>query len=175
VSLLIAIFIGIVNFQELTKFFQMVKNGDPQMFSWLNSIVSFVTLVVAVGVWWGATARQWEESLPKRLYATFKDPDDKTIMLCQDADLSAEDDIRAWCQQIGSQMLKNNEKLLFSPFYLKRETEKVSLEKRVKEYHVSIKLLATPEFIKKGVAEDKKQLPMVWRRKQDGSLDNSWA
>lgn len=172
VSILIVFWLC-TNGPAVTSFFEMIKNHDPKIFALLNSFVSFIIFVVAILVGWEVARHQWKESLPKRLHVTYIGPEGRVLMKCNDADLGGEHDIRAFCQTTGSQMLEK-EQLEFDPYCLKRETEKISENKRAKEYHVTFILRTTPVYIEAGVKAGKK-LPKVWSRNQDGTLHDSWA
>jgi hypothetical protein len=76
-------------------------------------VVTFLTLFVALAVGYQQMREEWEEDfLPKRLTARFFYGDTE-VMLCLNARLGGEADIRALTQQIGRQM-NNNKDLTFA-------------------------------------------------------------
>jgi len=80
---------------------------------WMEPIACLSTLAIAILVWLGESVQDVENSLPKRLTVSFF-LNGKEIMLCSQAYLAGESDIRAWGQQIGQQMNKN-ERLELAP------------------------------------------------------------
>ncbi|MBK9270717.1 MAG: hypothetical protein IPM48_03900 [Saprospiraceae bacterium] len=70
---------------------------------WIDPIVGLTTFLLAFFLWISRLRQNWRENLPKRLTVHFK-LGDKYILTCHEAYLSAAGDIRAWAQQIGSQM-----------------------------------------------------------------------
>ena len=78
-------------------------NGTVGWWGWLEPVVGVTTLAVALAVWMGELRQDWENSLPKRLTVSFQ-YQGKEYMRCEQAYLAGEADIRAWGQQLGSQM-----------------------------------------------------------------------
>lgn len=70
----------------------------------LDPSVSFVTLIVALFVWYSEITDKWEQSLPKKLTIEFMKENGELVLLCVNASLPHEADIRNLGQQIGSQM-----------------------------------------------------------------------
>lgn len=86
--------------------------------------LQFSILAIACLVWWGEVAQDWENSLSRRLTVWFLYPRPSTdtgdsarpvapagalgqvALLCKEAYLADEGDIRAWGQSIGGQMAK---------------------------------------------------------------------
>ena len=68
-----------------------------------DSTVGFGTLLVAIAIWFGELKQEWENSLPKKLTVEFLYKG-QLLMLCEEAYLAGESDIRAWGQQVGAQM-----------------------------------------------------------------------
>lgn len=68
-----------------------------------DPIVAIGTGIIALMFWFYQGNRSWKESLPKKLTVHFMF-DGKCVMSCYEAYLSGPSDIRAWSQQIGSQM-----------------------------------------------------------------------
>lgn len=83
----------------------MVVRRDQGQSWWdqFDHMVGVGTLLLAIGVWIGETRQEWEAQLPRRLNAYFLF-DKQPTMVCRQAYLSGEGDIRQWGQQIGAQM-----------------------------------------------------------------------
>lgn len=95
----------------LAAYFVVVLSGQLTGFTqgwqaYLDSPVSFMTLFVAVLVWYGEVREQYLGNLPKRMTVSFV-YQGKEIMRCNRAILSHEGDMRALAQQIGRQMAGN--------------------------------------------------------------------
>lgn len=71
--------------------------------SYLNTLFSFATLMVAIAVWLGEAYEDWQTALPCKLTSIFIYKNQE-VMRCDFADLSSEGDMRALGQSIGSQM-----------------------------------------------------------------------
>lgn len=69
----------------------------------LDPLVGLGTLFTAIVIWWEETRQDRRDSLPKRLTVRFQHQE-RLLMYCENAHLSAEGDIRALGQQIGFQM-----------------------------------------------------------------------
>ena len=80
----------------------------------LDPVIGLGTFMVAVLVWYNEKKQDWENKLPKKLTVFFKYKG-KNLMSCKEAYLASEGDIRAWAQQIGSQM-SGGARLDFKPF-----------------------------------------------------------
>jgi len=98
--------------------------GEPVSLHWsfLEPVIGVATLAVAAGIWIGERKQDYVESLPKQLTVVFLYPPDpptnarhRVAMVCERAYLAGESDIRAWSQQLGGQMV-GNQQLSFSPF-----------------------------------------------------------
>lgn len=72
---------------------------------------SFMTFVVACFVFLNQKRTDWEESLPRRLWAEFV-VDGDLVMLCEDASHIDDGDARSLAMQIGKQMSGGELKLL---------------------------------------------------------------
>jgi hypothetical protein len=83
--------------------------------NWLGNAAtgafSFMTLVVAFFVFLNQKRNDWEESLPRRLWAEFV-VDGDLVMLCEDASHIDDGDARSLAMQIGKQMSGGELKLL---------------------------------------------------------------
>jgi len=93
------------------------------LWSFWEPVTGVATLGIAVLLWWGEAEQDWESSLPKRVTAVFMYPGDpkdsaskgKVAMVCTEAYLSGEGDLRAWSMQLGAQMAGSGQ-LAFTPF-----------------------------------------------------------
>ena len=71
----------------------------------VGPFITLLTLGIALLVWYQQVREEWEEDyLPKRFTAHFSFQG-REVMRCENAHLTAEGDIRALAQQIGSQMV----------------------------------------------------------------------
>jgi hypothetical protein len=80
---------------------------------WWNKIempIVFGTFIFSLTISFKSFFKEWEDSLPKLLSVAFIH-NNKLIMLCKNAGLSHEGDIRAWAQQIGIQMADHTQLL----------------------------------------------------------------
>jgi hypothetical protein len=110
-----------------------------------NSTVGFGTFLVAIAIWFGELNQGWENSLPKRLTVEFLYKGQR-LMLCEEAYLAGESDIRAWGQQIGAQMSRVRN-LKFLPF-IKQEPGRIKETRdgqAYKLYEVKFTLTELPE------------------------------
>ncbi|OPL17079.1 MAG: hypothetical protein AVO38_05610 [delta proteobacterium ML8_D] len=110
-----------------------------------DSTVGFGTFLVAIAIWFGELKQGWENSLPKRLTVEFLYKG-RRLMLCEEAYLAGESDIRAWGQQVGAQM-SGVRNLKFLPF-IEQEPGMIK-ETRTGEayklYEVRFTLIELPE------------------------------
>jgi len=90
--------------------------------AWAEPVIALVTLAVAVIIWYGEAAEDWEESLPKRLTAEFwfAEPDGskRLVMVCRHAPIADEGDIRPWAIALGAQMDRGKRTLKYRPDFL---------------------------------------------------------
>ena len=87
--------------------------------NWLEPFLAFSTITIAFLIAYNEKQQDWENSLPKKLNASFvfidKGIAEQVIYKVENAPLSGSDDIRQWGQQIGRQM-NNNDNLVFNGF-----------------------------------------------------------
>jgi len=83
-----------------------------------DPLISLATLLVAVLVWWGEARQDWIASLPCKLTAVFVH-NQRTLMICELADLASEADIRAMGQQLGRTMNGGQDLKLALPAFRK--------------------------------------------------------
>lgn len=81
----------------------------------LDPTIGISTFIFAFAVWSREAYQNWEQNLPKRLTVRFIYKG-KLLLICKNAILTSEGDIRQWGQQIGSQM-NRNQALKFEPFF----------------------------------------------------------
>lgn len=67
---------------------------------WGDPIIGFATFLVAIIIWFSNTAKDWKESLPKKLTVIYK-YQNKEVLRCEKGFLAHESDIRNWGQTIG--------------------------------------------------------------------------
>lgn len=128
----------------LAGYFVIALSGQLTGFThgwqaYLDSPVSFMTLFVAVLVWYGEVREQYLHNLPKRMTVSFV-YQGKEIMRCNHALLSHEGDMRALAQQIGRQMAGNLLDLRPMLHDWAKSIETDENEKRYMHYMVTIEL-----------------------------------
>jgi hypothetical protein len=104
-----------------------------------DPVISVLTLIVAVIIWISELYQEAQKNLPKRFTVIFKH-NDIQVMICNEAYLSGENDIRAWGQQIGRQMSKN-QSLDFNPDIQQTQTEIRTIienKKKIKVNHYTV-------------------------------------
>ncbi|MHB1557387.1 MAG: hypothetical protein ACYC61_07900 [Isosphaeraceae bacterium] len=114
----------------------------------LSIVSSVLAFSVGVTVFLNEAVENSEARLPKRLSVYFVDPDAEiTRLVCQQAHLTGEADIRAWSQQIGRQIYQGN--LDFTPF---PELRRLGVEKRegaiFTHYQAVFRLRTVPAALK---------------------------
>lgn len=126
------------------------NNDSISEFEWwtffLDPLLGIMTLAVALFVWWSEMNQEWEDKLPKLLTVEFRH-EGKAVMVCENAYLAGESDIRQWAQQIGRQM-NHGGNLSFSPFMDGHENAKGPEEingKWYKGYHIVFYLEELPQ------------------------------
>ena len=159
-----------------------------EVFTWpfWEPTLQFSILVIAFVVWWGEVAQDWENGLPRRLTVWFlypRQPADpvqssahpepkgpagalgQVALLCEEAYLADEGDIRTWGQSIGGQMAKGF--LSFEPDIVQTQRRRVWREGDgdFLHYHVLFRLTELPT--ERGCPPDKRftarQL-LLWER-----------
>ncbi len=93
VSLIIVLFIVFFNPGFLESWYTPI----------IDPLVAIATTVIALIIGLNQSIRNWEENLPKRLTVHFI-YEGKVVLSCYESFLSGASDVRAWSQQIGSQM-----------------------------------------------------------------------
>lgn len=119
---------------------------------WWNAgepILGMATLAVAILIWFSETVEAWEHTLPKRLKVIYV-YGDRPAMVCEDAVLIAESDIRSWALQMGQQM-NENKQLSIGP---RLELLPPRLETRpggvlVRAYELRIELTSLPDIVQR--------------------------
>lgn len=104
--------LGIVVVLVIVLFALTRRATPPDWWTWIDMGATAATLIVAAMVWLAETAQDWERSLPKRLTAVFlyrasQQGEPKPILVCENATLITEDDIRGMAQQMGSQIVED--------------------------------------------------------------------
>ncbi|POZ50610.1 hypothetical protein [Methylovulum psychrotolerans] len=125
--------------------FKTLWNSD------LDQIVSSATLVVALFVWHGEISNNWKQNLPKRLTVEFKNPQEELVLLCINAYLSHDADIRNLGQQIGGQMCDNDRFLHLRAALIDHDTGRIAYSSETGHYlHYKVTFIFTqlPEALK---------------------------
>jgi hypothetical protein len=143
--------------------------------NWLDPAIGFGTFLFAAAVWYSEWRQDWEHRLPKRLTVRFM-YEGQLVMICKQAHLTGEADIRTWGQQIGSQM-GNRSKLHFLPFFETATGKPQKDEQNLiyKPYYLCIYLSDLPANLKDEFEKDKKQkIYLRWMQGKDGQQLTSW-
>ena len=125
----------------------MNQPGLHQLLSWGDPLAGFATLLLALFLWFNSIRKDWENKLPKKLDAHFQF-DGRDLMACYNVLLFNESDARAWAQQIGRQMAKDN--LDFEPFFQFKDKGIVTTknQEKIKQYEMTFYLTKVPEKLK---------------------------
>ncbi|MGB1243215.1 MAG: hypothetical protein ACPG49_11880 [Chitinophagales bacterium] len=157
-----------------------IEGGLDWWENWLDPIIGVGTIFVAWFVWFGNASQERVENLPKKLTVRFYHKGN-LILLCENAYLSDEGDIRAWGQQIGSQMCHKNH-LDFKPFIRENPIQK-QYDKEGNSYllyEVIFYLNALPEIRDKAIEKDFHQKFQTqyrrWRPDENNpeNIDDDW-
>jgi hypothetical protein len=123
-----------------------------------DPLLSMVTLLTALFVWFGESSEDWEEQLKMRLtvFFTYKG---KLLMLGEQFPLVNAADIRALAQQIGSQMAQRSQ-LEMNLFSMKIEQDAPQNEVGIwyKDFYLTIELSDLPSKDPKKPAGDPTKL-----------------
>jgi len=113
----------------------------------MDAICGVATLAVALIVWWGELTENWEHQLPKLLRVEFRF-EGHPVMVCEDAPLITENDIRAMAQQIGKQMNDGNE-LKLRPTFVPRPpfVDRRASGGPIRRYEIHMCLKELPESL----------------------------
>jgi hypothetical protein len=114
ILLAVALFLGTLLVSVQSKAFH-------ELAQWLDPLFGLMTLVFAMFLWWTAVKKEYSQleqdsktMLAKRLTLRFV-YGGKVVLECKEAMLTDAADIRAWSQQVGSQMV-GGRNLDFFPF-----------------------------------------------------------
>lgn len=139
----------------------------------VTAAFTVATFVVAVLVWWGETKEDWEESLPKRLTVFFL-YEEQPAMVCEDASLVAEGDIRAMAQQLGAQIV-GQRTLVIDPFLtIKEPLLLLTADGWIKRFEIHMSLGELPTIVADKRSEQKCPSLLCVRRKVDGHWQTVW-
>ncbi len=140
----------------------------------LDPIIGLGTLMVALIVWSDEVRQERESQLPKKLSVEFYHQG-QLVMMCKEAALAGENDIRAWGQQLGKNMAGDN--LTFEPFFHIRSDppKRNELLGFYKPYLLTMHLTKLP-FKKNEDREkvQKEKLYLLWRQDENGKASQSW-
>lgn len=140
---------------------------QPPYWNILDMIITILTFLVGLVVFFQEARQEMQESLPKRLNVYIQ-KGGRTIMACRDAPLAHEGDARQWGQQIGKQMC-GGINMEFSPYIdLNTLGNKILNNGLVKYYQVTIHLKEIPVDVckKLSLPTSTNELPskcLVWR------------
>lgn len=126
--------------------FLLVQNTQKEKW-WdaiLDPVIGFSTLLVAILVYLSEWRSDWEDERPKRLTVRFI-YNQRLVMICKEAHLASEADIRPWGQQIGRQMA--GEDLQFYAFFETSDGRPIRNQQGdiYKPYYLSMFLSEIPE------------------------------
>lgn len=142
----------------------VVKPWQPQpqlgWWQWMDAICGVATLAVALIVWWGELTETWERSLPKRLRVVFEF-EGNPALICEDAPLASEADMRALAQQIGRQMNDNRDLKLRTFSEPASPVIRSAGSQTVRQYELILRLRELPETL-------------VERRQKDPAICKGW-
>jgi len=142
---------------------------------WVDPLMAISTFMIAVFIWIVEIRKNWTQKLPKRLTVNYL-YENRSLMRCEQVNISSESDIRSLGLSLGGQMAKS--RLEIEPYY--NETPAVEewddLEKTYFRHHqITFFLRAKPE---KTIGASEAELltfqrtqqiveggVMVWRRK----------
>ena len=109
---LVAVLIAVLTAVDCGAGWTLLKDVQEHWRTDSGLAITFITLLVALSVWWGEIVQEWRDHLPKRLSVEFlygtdngQDRAMRTVMSCSKANLADVADIRALGQQIGSQLV----------------------------------------------------------------------
>lgn len=139
----------------------------------VTAAFTFATFVVAVLVWWGEVKEDWEEGLPKRLTVVFLFKS-LPAMVCEDAMLVAEGDIRAMAQQLGAQIV-GDRSLVIDPFLTVKEPQLLYTDEGwIKRFEIHMPLGELPQKISNKRDEQQQPDLICIRRKVGGAWVDIW-
>jgi hypothetical protein len=140
--------------------------GFESTYNHLDPFITLTTLGLTFFVWYQQLREEWEEDhLPKRLTVEFVLGSD-IVMLCENAHLAGESDIRALAQQIGMQM-NGGAQLQFAAPAVEISPPRLNESERRIEYNVKVRLTEKPIALTKATLAHR-----AWRDpflKMDGS------
>ncbi len=135
-----------------TVIFWIVRFWGATNVDWwtpMEATLTLLTVAVAVLIWFGELREEWERNLPMRLQVIYYFQD-RPVMACMDCMLVSEADIRAWAQQLGSQMCKRDQ-LEFEPEMILDRPRLVyhpGFGKVVRLFYLKVNLVNLPEKFK---------------------------
>jgi hypothetical protein len=140
--------------------------------SFYDTGLSVATLAVAILVWVGEFRQDWENKLPKRLNVCFLHPraegeqQDYVAILCVEAFLSGEGDLRQWSQTVASQTANTPPNLVFHPMIEEHPAEPIIPADGSEPYKLyeAVFRLREPAIPKDGTSLDGKTAVWFCRR-----------
>ena len=104
---------GICGFAIYHFGFQNILENYTALLQLIDGVITLLLIVISIAIWYEQVSDNWEEQQTKLLTVYFC-YEGKKILCCKNATLAGEADIRAWGQQLGTQMV-NNSRLSFQP------------------------------------------------------------
>ena len=146
----------------------------PWWNTFLDPVIGLGTFLFAIAVWYGELLQDWEHKLPKRLTVRFV-YQDQLVMICKDAVLVSEADIRRWGQQIGRQMNKNHNLDFDAFFEIKEGDPAVGRGQYYKPYYLVYYLTELPNRIEGMQTCFSKNQYLRWEQLRAGRKDEAWC
>lgn len=135
---LINVFLGLTMTITTIYWVAQTNNRDLDMTSleswwnaWGDPVLGLSTFLVAIVIWLSNTAKDWEDSITKKLTVVYKFGD-REVIRCEKAYLANEGDIRNWGQTIGRQTLGQSIHFNYKIFELDQTD---TIEGKNWEYH----------------------------------------
>lgn len=154
------------------------------LWHWLDPVAGIMTFITTLFIFGMQAYKNWETSLEKRLninyWSSGENDSRKPVVKVLGAYLSGENDIRAWAQQLGRQMMGNLDFDMNWDDDTPPKILKMNKGKFFKQYEIDVYLTSNPfeseehkkkvdEFIKRKfrhsrVMGDLENLPIIWER-----------
>lgn len=142
---LIVIAIGVIAYFYIK--FTFKKQFKEQWNDWIDTVITILTLGVAIAVWINEKLLAWENSLPKKLHIKYM-LEGKVYATVNDAPLTGENDIRSWGQSIGKTILNKTISIEFSGFKIEGPVR--NDKKGIMTYHLTVYLFNKIDGIPEG-------------------------
>jgi hypothetical protein len=104
--------------------------------SWLEALITFSIVFMAIFIWYNEQRQDWENSLPKKLNIAYMLGKEKVYCRVLNAPLASESDIRTWATSIAGTILNKKVFFNFSGFFM--EKPRVNKKKGMMIYYLDI-------------------------------------